>query len=150
MITEELMAVVLAGMIEPAQSSLTQVRDALFALFGRLVSANVWTKGNRGAVAAFPATAGTVALDLSLSNNWEVTLTGNIVLANPAVMPVGQSGVIRIVNAGPYTNAYGSFWKPADGVTLPALTAVAGASDDLVYYVESATRIVVAKIGGAV
>lgn len=111
--------------------------------------ANVYTKGQSGAEAALPATTGPVTLDLVTSNNFGGTLTGNITLANPSSMPVGQSGVIRIVNdATPRTIAYGSYWKSAAG-SLPALTATAGATDDLVYYVESATRVVVAAIGDA-
>lgn len=116
----------------------------------RADTANTWTKGQAGSVAALPATAGTVTLDLVSYNNASGTITGNITLANPSSMPVGQSGVITIINdSTPRTIAYGSYWKPADGVTLPALTATAGANDDLVYYVESATRIVVGRIGGS-
>ena len=147
MITEELMAVIAAAALEPAYNTLAQLRDALYVLFGRLASTNVWTKGNRGAEAALPATIGTVTLDLGQANNWGGTLTGNITLSNPSSMPVGQSGVIRIVNdATPRTIAFGSYWKAAAG-SLPALTASAGATDDIVYYVESATRIVVAVLG---
>lgn len=147
MITEELMALISAAGLTPAFDSLTQLRDALYAMFGRLASANVWTKGNRGAEAGLPATTGSVTLDLATSNNFGGTLTGNITLANPSSMPVGQSGVIRLVNdATPRTIAYGSYWLAASG-SLPALTAEAGATDDLVYYVESATRIVVAALG---
>lgn len=147
MITEELVAVIVAAGLTPAFNTLTQLRDALYALFGRLASANVWTKGNRGAETPLPATTGSVTIDLSQSNNWGGTLTGNITLANPSSMPVGQSGVIRIVNgASPYTIAFGSYWKASSG-SFPALTATAGATDDLVYYVESATRIVVSALG---
>ncbi|WP_234086746.1 hypothetical protein [Azonexus sp. R2A61] len=108
---------------------------------------NVFTKGQSGAEVALPTTIGTVTLDLSQGNNWGGTLTGNIILANPSSMPVGQSGVIRLVNdATPRAIAYGSYWKAAAG-SLPALTSSPTATDDLVYYVESATRIVVAALG---
>lgn len=111
---------------------------------------NTWTKGQIGHVTALPATTGTVTLDLGQSNNWEGTLTGNITLANPSTMPVGQSGIIRLVNgATPYTIAYGSSWKPLNGVSLDALTAAAGANDDLVYYIESATRGLIGRTGGS-
>lgn len=115
--------------------------------FAKLGSTQSWTKGQAGSVTALPATTGTVTLDLNASNNWEGTLTGNITLANPSSMPVGQSGVIRIINdATPRTIAYGSYWKAASG-TLASLTASASAVDDLVYYVESATRVIVSAIG---
>lgn len=126
------------------------LRSALVA-YAQLAVAQQWTKGQRGAETALPVTTGTVTIDLEQSNNWGGTLTGNITLANPSSMPVGQSGVIRIVNgATPYTIAYGSYWKPADGAMFPALTALAAANDDLVYYVESATRIIVGRVGGSV
>lgn len=111
--------------------------------YAKKAEANAWSKGQAGAVAPLSATTGQVTLDLSQSNNYEGTLTGNIVLANPSSMPVGQSGVIRIVQgATPSTIAYGSVWKAASGA-LPSLTAVPGAVDLLGYYVESATRIIV-------
>lgn len=107
----------------------------------RTDQANAFSKGQRGVPAALPATTGTVTLDLAQSNNWEGTLTGNITLANPSSIPIGQSGVIRIVNdATPRTIAYGSYFKSSSG-SLPALTAVAGGVDLLGYYVESATRV---------
>lgn len=106
-----------------------------------------FTKGQRGAEFPLPATTGSVALNLEASNNWGGTLTGDITLSNPSAMPVGQSGVIRIVNgAMPRTIAYGSYWKGTSGL-LPGLTAESGATDDLVYYVESATRVLIASIG---
>lgn len=122
----------------------TQLANTAFvvaAILAFVGQSNTWTKGQIGAVTPLPATTGAVALDLSLSNNWEGTLTGNLTLANPSNLVPGQSGVIRLVNgATPYTIAYGSVWKSAGGV-LPALTAVAGAVDLIGYYVESATRI---------
>lgn len=122
----------------------------LLAGKGGLAVAQAWTAGQRGAVMALPATTGTITLDLALSNNWGGTLTGNIVLANPSSMPVGQSGMVGLTNdATPRTIAYGSYWQPANGSALDALTAVAGAHDVLAYYVESATRIVVGRIGGS-
>ena len=112
-----------------------------------LAVAQAFTAAQRGGIAALPATTGTVTLDMSLANNWEGTLTGNVTLANPSNIVPGQSGVIRIVNdATPRVIAYGSYWKSASGA-MPALTGAAGATDDLVYYVESATRIVVAALG---
>lgn len=141
MVMEELMAVIVAGAITPAIGTLTQLRDALYALFGRLAVKNIWTKANVAAEQALPATTGTVTLDLALGNNFGGTLTGNITLANPSNMAVGQSGVIRITNdASPRTIAYGSYWKAAGGA-MPALTAVAGAVEVFGYYVESASRI---------
>lgn len=110
----------------------------------------VFTKGQRGAETPLPATAGTITLDLSQANNWGGTLTGNIVMANPSSMPVGQAGAIRMTNdVTPRSIAYGSYWCPANGVALDALTPLAGARDILIYFVESVTRIICARIGGS-
>lgn len=119
--------------------------------FARLASTQAYTRAQSGAEAPLPVTTDTVTLDLATSNNFGGTLTGAIVLANPANLTPGQSGVIRLQQgaAATYTIAYGSVWKPADGTSLPALTALVGATDDLVYYVETATRIVVGRVGGS-
>ena len=128
----------------------TEVFIDIDGLYVQSNQANSWTMGQSGAPKDLPATTGTIALDLAQSNNWKGTATGNLVLANPASMPAGQSGVISITQpATPVSIAYGAWWKPADGVSLPALTQTAGAVDDLVYYVESPSRIVVGRIGGA-
>lgn len=127
----------------------TTITNAL-ALKAALNVAQSWTSGQRGAVMALPATTGTITLDLAQSNNWAGTLTGNIVLANPSSMPVGQSGMISLTNdVTPRTIVYGAYWKPANGAALDALTASAGAHDGLAYFVESATRVVVGRIGGS-
>lgn len=100
-----------------------------------------FTKAQRGAETALPATTGTVTLVMSAGNNFSGTLTGNITLANPTDIVVGQSGVIKITNgATPYTIAYGSYFKATSGA-MPALTAAANAVDLIPYYVESPTRI---------
>lgn len=113
-----------------------------------LAVVNTFTKGQIGNVTAFPATTGSVALDLNQSNNWEAALTGNITLANPSAMPVGQSGVIRIINdpATPRTIAFGSYWKSPSG-SLPSLTGSNNAVDLLPYYVQSLTHIWVGHQG---
>lgn len=112
------------------------------ARFARLSAKNVFTKGNLVAEKPLPATSGTVTIDLAEGNNFGGQITGNIVLANPANMGAGQSGVIRIVNDGvtPRTIAYGSYWKSPAGL-MPALTAAVGATDVFGYYVDSASRI---------
>lgn len=142
MIMEEMMAIVVAGGLTPAIATLTQLRDAMYVLFARLATANTWTKANRGAVVALTDGA-TITPDFALSNNYEVTLAGNRTLANPTNLVAGQSGVIKIAQdaTGSRTLAYGSYWK-FEGGSAPTLTTTASAIDDLVYYVESATRIV--------
>lgn len=111
----------------------------------RLVE-QTYSGGHRMQEVALPATTGTITLNLGAGNNFGGQLTGNIVLGNPSTMPVGQSGVIRIVNdaAAARTIAYGAYWK-APGGSMPSLTAVPGATDLFGYYVESSTRITIVK-----
>ena len=137
-------------MVGVAKSATTLFVD-IDALGVRSDQRNIWSKAQAGTEAPLPATTGTVTLDLATANNHGGTLTGAIVLATPSNIQPGQSGVIRLQQpaAATATIAYGSVWKPADGTSLPALTALAGATDDLVYYVETATRIVVGRVGGA-
>lgn len=116
------------------------------ALGVRTDQANFYTAGQAGTPKPLPATTGTVTLNLSQGNNWEGTLTGNITLANPSSMPIGQTGYIRIINPGPYTISYGSYWK-ATGGSLPGLTPTAGAEDLLGYAVKSSTSAWIGILG---
>lgn len=128
--------------------SMAEIAAQLAALnFVKSDANNNFSKAQRSAEVALPATTGTATLDLSLGNNFSGTLTGNLTLANPTNIGLGQSGVIRIINgATPYSLAFGSVWKFSGGV-VPTLTATAGAVDLLPYYVESATRIWVGQQG---
>jgi hypothetical protein len=86
--------------------------------------------------------AATVAVDLSLSNNYTLTLGGNRTLGAPTNQTAGQSGVIVITQdgTGSRTLAYNAVWKFPGG-TAPTLTTTASAVDVIAFYVESATRI---------
>lgn len=103
--------------------------------------AQSFTKAQRGTVVAL-TDASSIATDLSLGNNFSVTLGGNRTLANPTNITAGQSGVIVITQdgTGSRTLAYGSYFKFPSG-TAPTLTTTASAVDVLAYYVESSTRI---------
>jgi hypothetical protein len=103
----------------------------------------------RGAVVALTDGA-TITPDFAAGNNYSVTLGGNRTLANPTNIVAGQSGVITVTQdgTGGRTLAFGSYFKFAAGAA-PTLTTTAAAVDDLAYYVESATRIVVKALGDA-
>lgn len=105
-----------------------------------LATANTFTKAQRGAVAVL-TDAATIAVDLSLGNNFSVTLAGNRTLGAPTNVVPGQSGIIVLTQdgTGSRTLAYNTFWKFVGG-SVPSLTTAAGAVDSFAYYIESATR----------
>lgn len=109
--------------------------------------AQTFTAAQRGSYVTL-TDAATIAVDLSLGNNFQVTLGGNRTLGAPTNVVAGQSGVIRVVQdgTGSRTLAYNSVYKFAGGTT-PTLTTTASAVDLLAYHVESATRIAVRFIG---
>ncbi len=115
----------------------------LSATIARTENNHTWGKAQRGTVVAL-TDAVTINIDLSLGNNFSVTLGGNRTLANPTNIVPGQSGIIAITQdaTGTRTLAFGSYYKAVGGIAnLPALTTTAGAVDHIAYYVESATRI---------
>jgi hypothetical protein len=111
-----------------------------------LAVAQAFTKGQAGTPVAL-TDASSVAIDLSLANNFSLTLAGNRTLAAPSNVTAGQSGVIVVTqdSTGSRTLAYNSIYKFAAG-TAPTLTTTASAVDVLAYYVESSTRITVTSL----
>lgn len=86
--------------------------------------------------------AATIAVDMSVGNNFSVTLGGSRTLGNPTNLTAGQSGVIFITQdgTGSRTLAYSSFWDFPNS-TAPTLTTTANAIDVLVYTVRTSTSI---------
>ena len=119
--------------------------DATTTVAG-LAVAQSFTKAQRGTVVSL-TDAATIAVDLSLGNNFSVTLAGNRTLGAPTNTTAGQSGVIVVTqdSTGSRTLAYNSIYKFAGG-TAPTLTTTASAVDVLAYYVESSTRITVTSL----
>jgi hypothetical protein len=109
--------------------------------------AQTFTKAQRGAYVTL-TDAATIDVDLSLGNQFQVTLGGNRILDEPTNIVAGQSGVIRVVqdNTGSHTLAYDAIYKFPGG-TAPTLTTTADAVDLLAYHVESTSRIAVRFIG---
>ena len=119
--------------------------DATTTVAG-LAVAQSFTKAQRGTPVAL-TDAATIAVDLSLGNNFTVTLAGNRTLGAPTNVTAGQSGVIVVTQdgTGSRTLAYNTAYKFAGG-TAPTLTTTASAVDVLAYYVESASRITVTSL----
>jgi hypothetical protein len=131
---------------DPAADVTVTIPASTTTLAGLAVTQS-FTKAQRGSVVAL-TDAATIAVDLSLGNNFSVTLAGNRTLGAPTNQTAGQSGVIVVTQdgTGSRTLAYNSVYKFAGG-TAPTLTAgVGGAVDVLAYYVESATRITVTSL----
>jgi hypothetical protein len=130
---------------DPAADVTVTIPASTTTLAG-LAVAQSFTKAQRGSVVAL-TDAATIAVDLSLGNNFSVTLAGNRTLGAPTNVTAGQSGVIVVTQdgTGSRTLAFNSVYKFAGG-TAPTLTTTASAVDVLAYYVESATRITVTSL----
>ena len=114
-----------------------------------LAIAQSYTKAQRGTPVALTDGA-TIAVDMSLGNNFSVTLAGNRQLGDPSNVTAGQSGVIVITQDGTGSrtlNYAGTKYKFSGGSSnAPQLTTTAAAVDVLAYYCESATRITVTSL----
>ena len=130
---------------DPTADRTITLPDATTTVAG-LAVAQTFTKAQRGSVVSL-TDAATIAVDLSLGNNFSVTLAGNRTLGAPTNVTAGQSGVIVVTqdSTGSRTLAYNSVYKFAGG-TAPTLTTTGSAVDVLAYYVESSTRITVTSL----
>lgn len=110
-------------------------------------AAQNFTAAQRGSYVTL-TDAATVAIDLSLSNHYQIVLGGNRVIGAPTNVVAGQSGVIRLVQdaTGSRTASWNSAFKFPGG-TAPTLTTTANSVDLVGYHVESATRIAARFIG---
>tara|TARA_R100001460_G_C3494174_1_gene169682 strand:- start:68 stop:721 length:654 start_codon:yes stop_codon:yes gene_type:complete len=83
---------------------------------------------------------GSLTLDFSLNQNFILTLTGNVTLANPSTETVGQSGFIVFIQdgTGGRTVSLGTDYETAGaaGITL----STAASSTDLVPYIVVASN----------
>jgi len=130
---------------DPTADRTITLPDATTTVAG-LAVAQAFTKGQAGTPVAL-TDAASVAVDLSLANNFTLTLAGNRTLAAPSNVTAGQSGVIVVTqdSTGSRTLAYNSIYKFAGGSAV-TLTTTASAVDVLAYYCESATRITVTSL----
>jgi len=107
----------------------------------------VTTKGTIGEVSAV-SYASTITLDFRTANNFSMTLTGNVTLANPSNISAGQSGVLFITqdSNGSRTAAFGTYWDFSDG-TAPTLSTGANAVDMIAWIARSSTKISAQFVG---
>ena len=85
---------------------------------------------------------GSVTLDFAANQNFVLTLTGNVTLANPTTEQVGQSGFITFIQdgTGSRTVSLGTDYETAGGAGL-TLTSTASATDIVPYVVVASGRI---------
>lgn len=85
---------------------------------------------------------GSITLNFSTNQNFVLTLTGNVTLANPSTEAVGQSGFIAFIQdgTGSRTVALGTDYETAGAAGL-TLTSTASATDLVPYLVVASNRI---------
>ena len=86
--------------------------------------------------------SGSVTLDFDANQNFVLTLTGDVTLANPSTEKVGQSGFIAFIQdgTGSRTITLGTDYETAGGAGL-TLTSTASATDLVPYVVVAANRV---------
>ena len=104
--------------------------------------ANTFTAGQRGATQTAGSQTGSITLDFDTYQNFVLTATGNVTLANPTTESVGQSGIIVFVQdgTGSRTLSLGTDYETAAGAGL-TLTATASATDVVPYVIAASNRI---------
>lgn len=85
---------------------------------------------------------GSVTLDFAANQNFVLTLTGNVTLANPTTEQVGQSGFIVFIQdgTGGRTVSLGTDYETAGGAGL-TLSSAASTTDIVPYVVAASGRI---------
>jgi hypothetical protein len=101
-----------------------------------------FTKAQRGSTLTDTSNTGSVTLDFDTSQNFVLTLTGNVTLANPSTEAVGQSGFIVAIQdgTGGRTLSLGTDYETAGGAGI-TLSSAASATDIIPYVVAASNRI---------
>ncbi len=105
----------------------TLIVDGAKVKFGKAVNGNTFSS----------SISGSTTLDFSIYQNFIVTLTGNVTLANPTTETLGQTGFIVFIqdSTGGYTVSLGTDYETAGGAGLTLSTA-ADAYDVVPYIVK--------------
>ena len=95
-----------------------------------------------GATLTDTSNTGSITLDFSTYQNFVLTLTGNVTLANPTTEAVGQSGFIVLIQdtTGGRTVSLGTDYETAAGAGL-TLSSTASTTDIVPYIVAASGRI---------
>jgi hypothetical protein len=108
----------------------------------KLDVAQSFTAAQRGSTDTDTSNTGSVTLDFAANQNFVLTLTGNVTLANPTTEQVGQSGFIVFIQdaTGSRTVSLGTDYETAGGAGL-TLSSAASATDVVPYIVAASGRI---------
>ena len=95
-----------------------------------------------GATDTDTSNTGSVTLDFEANQNFVLTFTGNVTLANPSTEAVGQSGIIVCIQdgTGSRTLSLGTDYETAGGSGITLSTA-ASAVDVIPYFVKASNSI---------
>lgn len=110
---------------------------------GSATISGLTTTGTAVAGTSTNATAtGSITLDFSANQNFVLTLTGNVTLANPTTEQVGQSGFIVLIQdgTGGRTVSLGTDYETVGGAGL-TLSSTASTTDLVPYIVAASGRI---------
>ena len=96
----------------------------------------------KGSTDTDASNTGSITLNFTTNQNFVLTLTGNVTLANPSTEAVGQSGFIAFIQdgTGSRTVSLGTDYETAAAAGL-TLTATASATDLVPYLVVASNRI---------
>ena len=130
------------------QHETSTVNTLVFDNGGGSGTGRVTTKGTIGEIYALGNQSSSIFIDFRLANNFSITLTGNITLANPSNISAGQSGVLFLTQdgTGSRTAAFGSYWDFSDG-TAPTLSTGANQVDVIAWIARTNTNIAAQFIG---
>ena len=103
---------------------------------------NTFTAAQRGSTDTDTTNTGSITLDFDANQNFVLTLTGNVTLANPSTEAVGQSGFIALIqdSTGGRTVSLGTDYETAGGAGL-TLSSAASTTDLVPYVVIASNRI---------
>ena len=104
-----------------------------------------------GATDTDTSNTGSVTLDFAANQNFVLTFTGNVTLANPSTEAVGQSGIIVCIQdgTGSRTLSLGTDFETAGGSGITLSTA-ASAVDVIPYFVKASNSIQLGAVQKAV
>ena len=96
----------------------------------------------KGSTDTDASNTGSITLNFTTNQNFVLTLTGNVTLANPSTEAVGQSGFIAFIQdgTGSRTVSLGTDYETAAAAGL-TLTATASATDLVPYLVVASNRV---------